>query len=76
MYLGILFVKCIKQKHILSNIGRELHLMVPVSLPPISLVYEAYFFVFIGAKRCFCVFVVNIQFCVYRGQKVFLHFCC
>ena len=44
MDLGILFVvKCIKYKHILSNIGRELDLMVSVSLPTISLVYEAYF---------------------------------
>ena len=95
MDLGTLFVKCIKYKHILSNIGRKLHLMMaPVSLPLISLVYEAYFlclqgpkgvfvfsllifnFVFKGAKRCFCVFVVDIQFCVYRGQRVFLRFCC
>ena len=44
MDLGILFVKCIKYKHILLNIGRELHLMMaPVSLPPISLAYEVYF---------------------------------
>ena len=95
MDLGTLFVKCIKYRHILSNIGRKLHLMMAsVSLPLISLVYEAYFlclqgpkgvsvfsllifnFVFKGAKRCFCVFVVDIQFCVYRGQRVFLHFCC
>ena len=60
MDLGILFVKCIKYKHILSNIGRELHLMAPVSFPPISLVYEAYV-VFIGAKGCFCILVVDIQ---------------
>ena len=41
MDLSILFAKCIKYKLILSNIGRELYLMVPVSLPPISLAYEA-----------------------------------
>ena len=41
MDLGIFSVNCIKCKHILSNIGRELHLLVPVLLPPISLVYEA-----------------------------------
>ena len=31
---------------------------------------------FIGAKGCFCDFVVDIQFCVYRGQRVFLRFRC
>ena len=31
---------------------------------------------FIGAKGCFCVFVVDIQFCVYRDQMVFLRFRC
>ena len=31
---------------------------------------------FIGTKRCFCVFVVDIQFCLYRGQRVFLRFRC
>ena len=76
MDLGILFVKCIKYKHILSNIGREIHLMALVSFPPISLVYEAYIFVFIGAKKCFYIFVVDTQFCVYRGQRLFLRFRC
>ena len=32
-------LKCIKYKHILSKICKELHLMVPVSLSPKSLVY-------------------------------------
>ena len=31
---------------------------------------------FIGVKRCFCIFVVDIQFCVYRGQRVFFRFRC
>ena len=39
----LFLLKCIKYKHILSNISRELHLMVPVSLPAKSLVYEAPF---------------------------------
>ena len=78
MDLGTLFVKCIKYKLVLSDIGRELHLMMaPVSLPPISLVYKfSILFVFIGSKGCFCVFVVDIQFCAYRGQRLFLHFRC
>ena len=42
--LSILFAKSntsIKYKHILSNISTEFHLIVPVSLPPISLADEA-----------------------------------
>ena len=31
---------------------------------------------FIGAKGCFYVFVPEIQFCVYMGQRVFLRFYC
>ena len=53
MNLGVLLVKCIKYKPILSNIGRELHLMVSVSLSPISLVYEAYFLCLLGPKDVF-----------------------
>ena len=41
--MGILFAKFIKYKHILSNIAGELYLMVPLSLPPESLVYETFF---------------------------------
>ena len=41
-------IKFIKNKHILSSFGRKLHLMVLVSLPPKSLVYEGSFLCYRG----------------------------
>ena len=61
MDLGILFVQVYYMQAYFIEIGRELHLMLLILLPPNSLVYEASLFVFKGAEGCFCVFVINIQ---------------
>ena len=72
MDLGTIFVKCIKYKHISSNIGRKLHLkMAPVSLPPISLVYEAYFLLLQGPKGAFVFSLLIFNFVFIGAKKVF-----
>ena len=72
MDLGTIFYKSIKYKHILSNIGRKLHLMIAtVSLPPISLVYEAYFLCLWGPKGVFVFSLLIFNFVFIGAKKVF-----